>query len=369
MGIDKGFWPLIYEATALPVELLGHINIIWFLYFYMKTALFCEKLEDDKIKCLLCPRECIISEGKTGFCRVRKNINGRLVSLVYNKPCSIAFDPIEKKPLFHFAPGTSCLSFSTVGCNLDCKFCQNWEISHPESVFGEYVTPEEIIEMVLERNLPGIAYTYTEPAVFYEYALDVMKLAKKHGLYNVWVSNGYINPEPAKKISKYLHAINVDMKGDIKFYQELCGIPNEEPVKKALKIYKEAGVWIEITNLIIPGYNDKDEEIKKLVDWISKNLGKKTPLHFSRFYPQFKLAHIEPTPVETLERAAEIAEKMGMKYVYIGNVYLHPKESTYCPKCGSIVIKRTGYSVEYVKTKCDNCGEKINLAGTEWINV
>lgn len=331
----------------------------------MKEALFYQKF-DGKVQCRLCPRECILSENQTGFCRVRINKEGKLFSLVYGKPCSIAIDPIEKKPLFHFAPGTSCVSFSTVGCNLDCKFCQNWEISHPEKIFGEEISPEEMLAFVQKHNLPGIAYTYTEPTIFYEYALDIMKLVKKQNLYNVWVSNGYINPEPAKKISKYLHAVNVDLKGDKRFYQELCGIPSEEPVKKALKIYKENGVWIEITNLIIPGYNDKEESIRDLVKWIKTNLGKKTPIHFSRFYPHFKLTHIDPTPVETLEKASKIAEEMGMKYVYIGNVYMHPKESTYCPNCGNMVIKRTGYNVEWLKSRCDRCGEKIDLVGIKW---
>ncbi|RLF58858.1 MAG: AmmeMemoRadiSam system radical SAM enzyme [Thermoplasmata archaeon] len=334
----------------------------------MKEALFYERL-DSKIRCKLCPRECVIPPDQVGFCRVRQNKNGKLVSLVYGKPCSVAIDPIEKKPLFHFAPGTSCVSFSTVGCNLDCKFCQNWEISHPDRVFGEDVPPEKMIDLVKEHELPGIAYTYTEPTIFYEYALDIMKLAKKNGLYNVWVSNGYINPEPAKKIAKYLDAINVDLKGDPRFYRDLCGISSEEPVKNALKIYKKSGVWIEITNLVIPGYNDRDEQLRLVAEWVVKNLGKDTPYHISRFFPQFKLTNVEPTPLNTLERAARIAEDAGLRYVYIGNVYMHPKESTYCPKCGSVMIKRAGYHIEYIRLECENCGEKIPIAGKKWLTT
>jgi len=333
----------------------------------MKEALFYKKLAEKKVQCQLCPRNCIITEGKRGFCGVRQNKKGKLVSLVYAKPCSVNADPIEKKPVFHFAPGTSCLSICTVGCNLDCSFCQNWEISHPDEIFGESVAPERIIEITKQNDLPGIAYTYTEPTVFYEYALDCMKLAKNAGLYNVWVSNGYINPEPAKQAAKFLDAINVDLKGDIKFYQKLCSVPNEEPMKKALKIYKKAGVWIEITNLVIPGYNDKKEQVEKLVQWVKENLGTDIPLHFSRFYPHRKMADTSPTDVRTLEMAVQIAEYAGMKYVYLGNVPGHPKENTYCPKCGTPVIKRSGLMLNSINEKCPKCNTKIPIAGRKWM--
>lgn len=331
-----------------------------------KEALFYKKLKNKIVQCQLCPHFCVIKEGKRGKCGVRENQKGKLFSLVYAKPCSVAVDAIEKKPLFHFYPGTQCLSIATVGCNLFCMFCQNWEISHPEKIdfeSFEIVSPKKIVEICKQNNLPGIAYTYTEPAAYTEYALDCMKLAKKQGLYNVWVSNGYINPKPAEKISKYLDAINVDLKGDIKFYQKLCGIPNENAIHEALKIYKKNKVWIEITNLIIPGYNDKPEQIENLVLWVRENLGKETPIHFSRFYPCYKLTNVEPTSVEILEKAVKIAEEIGMIYVYMGNVYPHEKENTFCPKCKKLLIKRRLFSIienNLKQGRCKYCDEKID---------
>lgn len=298
----------------------------------MKEALFYKHITEDskgKVQCELCPHNCIIAEGKTGVCGARKNIKGRLYSMVYGKLCSINIDPIEKKPLFHFAPGTQCLSICTVGCNLTCSFCQNSEISHPpgNEIFGRTTTPERIIDITKQQHLPGIAYTYTEPTISWEFYIEVMKLARKAGLYNVWVSNGYINPEPARKIAKHMDAINVDIKGDAKFYKQLCGVPDEQPIREALKIYKKAGVWIEVTNLIIPGFNDKPAQIEKLVEWIKTNLGPDTPLHFSRFYPHHKMPDVELTPTNTLDNAFEIAEKAGIKWVYVGNVPGHGHSS------------------------------------------
>lgn len=324
----------------------------------MKEALFYKK-RNGNIQCSLCPRGCIIQESKRGFCGVRENRKGKLYSLVYGKLCSMAVDAIEKKPLFHFAPGTQCLSIATVGCNLHCLFCQNWEVSHPKEIFGEERTPQEIIDLTKENNLPGIAYTYTEPTIAWEYYFEIMKLAHKEGLYNVWVSNGYTNPEPARRISKYLDAINVDLKGDVRFYQKLCSVPNEEPMKRALEIYKENGVWIEITNLVIPGFNDKPEQVRALVSWVKEKLGPETPIHFSRFHPQYKLTDTKPTPVKTLERAVGIAKKTGMKWVYLGNVRGHRNESTYCPKCGKVLIERRGYQTRVVNLKCDKCSVKV----------
>ncbi len=286
----------------------------------MKEAMFYRKLKDKKVKCILCPRYCIISENKTGFCGVRKNVAGILQSLVYSKPCTINIDPLTKKPLYHFRPGTRCLSLGTVGCNLDCSYCQNSDISHPSGIFGEDLFPERVIELCKRYGSPGIAYTYNEPTIWIEYALDTMKLARKAGLYNVWVSNGYTNPEPAKEISKYLDAINVDVKGDTPFYSKLCGIPDEDPIKRSLLIYKKAGVHIEVTNLMIPGFNDKPEQVDKLVSWVAENLGKDTPFHFSRFFPHFRMRDTPITPIETLKMAEKIAKKHGIKHVHLGNV-------------------------------------------------
>lgn len=332
----------------------------------MKEAMFYRGMVGKKVKCVLCPRNCVVSDGKRGFCGVRENRKGKLYSLVFGRACSMAVDPIEKKPLFHFAPGTSCLSIATVGCNLDCAFCQNWSISKVREISGESVPPEKVVEMAEAYGVPGIAYTYTEPTIFYEYAYDTMKLARKAGLYNVWVSNGYTNPEPARKAAKYLDAINVDLKGGMKFYQKLCGIPDEKPIRKALLVYKKQGVWIEVTNLVIPGHNDSRKNIAGVIDWVKKNLGVETPIHFSRFYPQHRMSETPPTDVKTLETAAKLAEGAGMRYVYIGNVPGHGKESTRCHKCGSVVINRSGFIIDSASEKCKKCGEKVIIKGRKW---
>ena len=286
----------------------------------MKEAMFYEKKDGKRVQCHLCPRNCMIADGKTGFCGVRKNTGGKLYSLVYGKPCAVNVDPIEKKPIYHFRPGTFCLSIGTVGCNLDCSFCQNWDISHPDGIFGESLPPERAVEMCRKRDLPGIAYTYNEPTIWTEYALDTMKLARKESLYNVWVSNGYTSPEAVREVSRYMDAINVDLKGDVKFYNKLCGIANEEPVKNALLLYRKAKVHIEVTNLVIPGFNDRPEQMRRLVSWVAENLGRETPIHFSRFFPHFRMHDTPVTPLETLRKAEGIAKKDGMKHVHLGNV-------------------------------------------------
>ncbi len=298
----------------------------------MKEAMFYEKLEGDQVQCKLCPHDCTISNGRTGICGVRKNWNGRLFSLVYGKICSMSIDPIEKKPLFHFAPGTECLSICTVGCNLGCVFCQNWEISHPEREIGHDMSPEDVIRKAMESGVPGIAYTYTEPTIAWEFYYETMKLARDAGLYNVWVSNGYTNPEPARKIARLMDAVNVDLKGDSDFYKKLCGVPDDEPIYEALKIYKNAGVWVEVTNLVIPGHNDKPEQVRKIAEWVKRNLGEDTPTHFSRFHPDYRMREVGPTPIRTLDIAAETARKVGLNWVYIGNVPGHDNNITNKPE-------------------------------------
>jgi pyruvate formate lyase activating enzyme len=334
----------------------------------MKEAMFYRKMGKGFVKCELCPRFCTIAPGKTGFCGVRRNEKGTLRSLVYGLPISVAIDPIEKKPLFHFAPGTKCLSVATVGCNLRCRFCQNYTISQEYGeIHGEKMQPEEVVALAKSYGVEGMSYTYTEPTVFYEYALDIMKLAKKEGFYNTWVSNGYTNPEPIRRMAKYLDAVNVDLKGNDAFYKKVCGGIGIAPVFEALKAYKENGVWVEVTNLIIPGYNDSPAEIAKLSEWLAKNLGKETPLHFSAFYPQYKLAGTKPTPAATLEKAVEIARKKGVKWVYAGNIYGNRYESTWCWKCGTRVIERAGFDVLSCAAKCPKCGERADLKGMQWV--
>lgn len=328
-------------------------------------AKYWEKLEGNLVRCQLCPNNCPLAPGKRGICRVRENKKGELVTLVYGIPCAIHIDPIEKKPLFHFLPKTKALSLATAGCNMRCKFCQNWDISQrrPEETENYSLSPVEIVELAKEQDCKSIAYTYSEPTIFYEYMLDIAKLARKAGIKNIIVSNGYINPEPLKELCKYMDAANIDLKGFTdEFYRELT-MGRLEPVKKALKIYKEQGVELEITNLIIPTKNDNMETIKKMCIWIRDSLGPDIPLHFSRFWPKYKLTNLPPTSIETLEKARKIALKVGLKYVYIGNIPGHKGENTYCPECGKLLVKRVGFYVLQNNIKngrCKYCGEKIS---------
>jgi len=331
----------------------------------LKEALFYQKLENKVVQCQLCPRICIISNGKRGFCGVRENHDGVLYALTYAKAVSAhPFDPIEKKPLFHYLPGAFTFSVATAGCNLRCKFCQNWEISQrlPEEVDYNYLEPAELIKKVKDSGRGIIAYTYNEPIIFFEYMLDTAKLAKSQDLRNVMHSNGYINPEPLRELSKYLDAANIDLKGFTDDYYAKLSEGSLEPVLNSLKVLKEEGVHLEITNLVISGYNDNTDIIKKMCLWIKENLGPDIPLHFSRATPKYKLTSIIDTPIETLEKARQIALECGLKYVYIGNVGGNPAENTYCPKCKKIVIRRVGYMIlenNLENGKCKFCGEKI----------
>ncbi len=330
-----------------------------------KEALFYQKLNDKIVRCQLCPRCCTIPVAGRGFCRVRENKNGVLCTLVYAKPVALHIDPIEKKPLFHFLPSTTAYSIATAGCNLKCKFCQNWEISQaaPEEVEYTYLEPKDLIAKVVESLSPTIAYTYSEPTIFYEYMLECAKLAKQKSLRNVMHSCGYINEEPLRELVKYLDAANIDLKGFTNEYYSRISEATLEPVLRTLKILREEGVHLEITNLLLPGYNDDDSTITKMCLWIKENLGTDTPVHFSRFFPMHKLISLIPTPVLTLEKARQIALDCGLKYVYIGNVAGHPGENTYCPKCKKLLIERKGYFVgqnNIEDGKCKFCQEAIS---------
>lgn len=327
-------------------------------------AKYWKKLEDDLVQCELCPNLCVLPNLARGRCGVRINIEGKLYSLVYGKPVAVHVDPIEKKPLSHFLPGTAVFSIATAGCNLGCIFCQNWQISQvkPEEADHYNLSPEQIVTLALTYECPSIAYTYTEPTIFYEYMLDIAKLAKKAGIRNVMHSCGYINPKPLKELLKYMDAANIDLKGfSEEYYQEMC-LGRLEPVLTVLKTVKEEGVWLEITNLVVPGKNDDPKMIRKMCKWIIKNLGPDVPLYFGAFYPHYKLKGVPPTPVKTLEKAYEIAKEEGLNYVYIGNVYGHMTEHTYCPKCGRVVIKRRGYTILENNLKdgrCKFCEQRI----------
>lgn len=281
-----------------------------------------KKLDDGKVECLLCPHRCKIANGKTGICRSRRNQEGVLVSEVYGKPCSLAIDPIEKKPLYHFHPGTTCLSVACTGCNFRCLNCQNHEISQvAPSVVGHYdLTPRQIVELCMEHHSPGIAYTYTEPLTYLEYISDIARLAHEAGLWNILVTAGYVCQEPLKDLLPYLDAANIDLKSfsdDI--YMKVSG-GHLQPVLDTILAMRDAGVWIELTNLLIPEVNDDRLMIREMCRWIVDNNLAAHPLHFSRFFPRYKMEDVPPTPIQTLKEAKQIALEEGIRYVYLGNV-------------------------------------------------
>ena len=329
----------------------------------LKEALYYRKLKNDLVRCNLCPRFCVIKNGSRGNCGVRENLGGKLYSLVYAKPVSIAIDPIEKKPFYHFLPGSKALSIATVGCNLHCAHCQNWEISQAKVEDVPYIAapPLQIVQQAKLKGAQSISYTYTEPTVFYEYMLDIAQPAKKENLRNNIVSNGFINPVPLKKLCSFIDAANIDLKGNEVFYEKICQ-GKMGPVLETIKLLHEKKVWVEITNLIVPGYNDNVEEIKKMVSWILENVGNDVPLHFSAFYPCYKLTNVKPTPPEFLMKARVIAKNLGLNHVYTGNIADVEGSSTFCPKCGSKVIIRQGFFVtenRLIDGKCPSCNEKI----------
>ncbi|MGC8651043.1 MAG: AmmeMemoRadiSam system radical SAM enzyme [Minisyncoccia bacterium] len=325
-----------------------------------------KKLKEEKIQCLACNNYCIISEGKSGLCGVRQNDKGKLKLLVDNRVAALNLDPIEKKPLFHFLPGSLAFSLGTLGCNFGCEFCQNWDISQAPknqsvSFWGEEWFPERIIDYCQENNIPVIAYTYNEPTVWIEYALAIMKLAKKAKIKNVWVSNGYMSKETLKLISPYLDAINVDLKSFREdFYRRIIHA-HLEPVKENIKKIWQMGVWEEVTTLIIPGFNDSLKELKDIAEFLVK-ISPDLPWHISAFYPAYKMLNVPSTTQNTLIRAYKIGKKAGLNYVYTGNIPDENYESTYCPKCGTKIIERWG--IEMIQNnlqdgKCPKCGEKI----------
>lgn len=326
-------------------------------------ALYYQPKEKKKVQCNLCPRFCLIPEGKTGFCRARINQKGRLYSLVYNHPCSIHEDPIEKKPLYHFLPGSRAFSIGTIGCNLTCKNCQNCEISQAkfEDIPHFDLSPEEIVKRAKAAKCQSIAYTYTEPTIFYEYVLETAKLARKKGLKNIMVTNGYINPDPAKRLYKYIDAANVDLKGySEEFYRKICNV-KLQPVLEILKIIKKMGVWLEVTNLIIPGYNDNLEKFEEMCLWVQKELGKNVPLHLSRFHPEYQMFKVPHTPFETLNSLYKIA-RSHLGHVYLGNVQAIRENNTYCPNCSELLIERSGFNILkniIVNNHCSKCGQRV----------
>ena len=330
-----------------------------------REAMFYRKLGENRVQCRICFRECIIDEGSRGFCRNKENRGGVLYNVVYAKPSAVHIDPIEKEPQLHMLPGTEILCLGTAGCNFRCRFCQNWHLSQRPIEEMEYVydlPPEEVVRIALEKKIPTISFTYNDPISFYEYVYDVAKLAQAKGLKILWHSNGSINPEPLKELLKYTDAVTIDLKGFTDTFYREASLAELEPVLKTLKIIREKGIWLEIVNLVIPTLNDDREDIKRMCEWIKENLGADTPLHFSRFSPTYRMIHLPPTPIKTLEEARRIAKEVGLEYVTIGNVPGHKYNSTYCPKCGERLIHRVHFSImsNNIKNgKCKFCGYKI----------
>jgi pyruvate formate lyase activating enzyme len=328
-----------------------------------------EQLSQNKVKCNLCARRCVIPEGAAGFCRVRKNEKGKLYSLVYGKACTACVDPIGKKPLSHFNPGALVMSIATVGCNFRCKFCDNWIISQEENIEGQDFPPEEVVKAAGSNGCQGISYTYTEPTIFFEYAYDTAVLARKVGIFNTFVTNGYMTPEAVRTIAPVLDAATVDFKGegDPDFYKEFCVVPSVDPIYESLKEMKRNGIHIEITNLVMPKTKNIASKIRTLATWIRDNLGKNTPFHLLRFHPNYQLTSMPSTPINLLEEACKIASEVGLNYVYTGNMPGHKYENTYCPNCNELLIKR--FSFEIVKwnlTKnmtCPACRQTIPIKG------
>lgn len=318
----------------------------------------------QKVQCELCPKGCVLGPGQSGDCRVRINIDGVLRSVVYGYPCSVNRDPVEKKPLFHFQPGTQILSLATIGCNLHCLNCQNWEISqaNPEDSTASPVSPEQMVALARQYKTPSIAYTYTDPIAYYEYAYDTSRLARQAGIRNVLVTAGYCNSEPWRNLLEVTDAARVDLKGmSDDFYRKFCS-GTVGPVQRCLVEAVAKGVHVEVINLIIPTLNDSQDDIRKLAKWVRMNLGSDIPLHFSRFFPQYKMQHLLPTPLETLDVARRIAMEEGLYYVYIGNIRSEEGENTYCPGCHKMLIVRQGYVVVQNNLKdgcCHVCGKKI----------
>lgn len=337
----------------------------------MKESYLYKKLENKKVQCGTCAHKCVIFPDKYGICGIRKNISGKLYALNYGKAISESIDPVEKKPFFHFLPGTYSLSVATVGCNFRCANCQNWQISQLVKTdkslleMGQNLPPEEIVKNAIKSKCPSISYTYTEPTIFLEYALDTMELAKEKNIKNNWVTNGFMSKETLDMIAPYLDAANVDLKSfEDEFYRTNCGA-SLDPVLENLKRMKKLGIWVEVTTLIIPTLSDNEKMLENAAGFIFNELGSETPWHVSAFSGEisWKLQHIPDTPVKKIHRAYEIGKKAGLKYVYAGNIPGNSRENTYCPKCKELAIERIGYVIERKdkEGRCKKCGNDLNI--------
>jgi pyruvate formate lyase activating enzyme len=335
----------------------------------LHEALLYDELPDHQVQCNLCAHRCKIKDGSRGICRVRENRDGKLFTLVYGNLISKNIDPIEKKPLYHFYPGSQAYSIATPGCNFRCEWCQNWQISQMPKImnmpYGERVLPAEIVDEASQNHCRSIAYTYTEPTIFFEYSLDTAKLAKEAGLKNIYVTNGFMTPEMLEVISPYLDAANVDIKAfRDEPYRRLMG-GRLEPVLESCQSKKSLGIWLEITTLIVPGVNDDPDELKELAKFILEDLGPDTPWHLSRFFPHYKMRDRGPTQEDLLYDTKKMAERIGLNYIYIGNVF--GDNDTYCKNCGDKLISRSGYSTRLIglddSGQCKDCGVLLDGVG------
>ncbi|MBF0498757.1 MAG: AmmeMemoRadiSam system radical SAM enzyme [Candidatus Riflebacteria bacterium] len=332
--------------------------------FVPREAKYWEKTPSGRIRCTLCPTFCELRAYQRGRCRVRVSLENRLATLVYGRPCSLAIDPIEKKPVFHLLPGSTAFSFATAGCLLSCRYCQNWQISqaNPEDVDALNMPPEKLVDAAIADGCRSIAYTYTEPTIFYEYMLDTARLSHSRGLYNVMVSCGYINPEPLAELLPHLDVFKVDLKGfSERFYRTVCG-GRLAPVLAALELAAKTSTFVDIVTLMVPGMNDDLVILRSMFDWIVTHVGKNVSLFLSRFHPTFQLRNLPPTPVEILTRARESAMEAGLSFVYLGNVPGHPGETTWCPNCKMELVGRIGYSLtsmRIVDGACPSCKTPI----------
>lgn len=336
----------------------------------MQKAMLWHK-ERKGVRCDLCARKCLIPKGQRGFCHVRLNKDGELFALNYGKLIAVNVDPIEKKPLFHFYPGSNALSIASAGCNFACAFCCNFTMSQgikdkgSDKIPGEKYEPEDIVELAKKNGCKSISYTYTEPTVFFEFAFKTAKLAHRSNIKNTFVTNGYITDDAVKKIAKFLDAATVDIKAsaDQEFYKKFMSVPKVGPIFSCLKRMKKQKIFTEITNLIVPQVGDDVDKCEKLAQWITSELGSDVPFHIIQFYPSYKLMELPPTPEETLEKCAEVARRAGLRYVYVGNVPGYPDENTYCHNCRELLIERVGFSVKrsnLVSDGCPNCGFRMN---------
>lgn len=335
-----------------------------------KEALLYEPASHGRVRCTACARYCNIPEGKIGLCGIRGNVSGKLWLFAYGRIIAGHVDPIEKKPVTHYMPGSKIFSIATTGCNWLCHYCQNFDISQRRKIEGQSVTPESVVKMTKRYGCQGLAYTYNEPTIFIEFAHDIGVQARKEGLVNLFVSNGYGTPDSVSMMNDFLDCVTVDIKGsgETNFVRKYIGIPNADPVFQTLsEIHDRTKIHIEITDLVVPEVGDDLGAAKKLSEWVYDNLGPDTPIHFLRFHPDYKMANLPWTPVKTLENCHAIAKAVGLNYVYIGNVPGHPLEHTYCSQCGNVVVQRNGYDITgwhlNEKNQCKHCGNQIPIIG------